>query len=146
MQLSVTAPRPRSGALQLVASHPLLCLVALAALVRLAFFAKYAAGASDPLAMGGGDGGDYFRLGSYLTHHLAFDQPAFMLRPPGYPAAIALGLLAVPGQSAWVAVAVNMIVSTATVPLTYRLAKLLGLGSKVALTAGAIMAIEPTSA
>lgn len=121
-------------------------MIALALLVRGVYFLIFAAGAGDPLELGGGDGQDYWLLGTHLRGELSFDEPTFVLRPPAWPGLIALGLLVTPGQSEWLPIAINALLSVAIVPLTYGLARLLGLSARTSLIAALIMAIEPTSA
>jgi hypothetical protein len=130
---------------QLVTAHPLLAITFAAALARVGWLLVQSGGADDPLAIGGGDGYGYWLLAQHISHGFSLDDPLFLFRPPGYPAAIAGALLVVPGGSEWVAIAVTMAASIATVPLTYALAIGLGVGRRVALVAAAIIAIEPTS-
>lgn len=129
-----------------VAQHPLRAVIALALLARCVHFVLFAAGANDPLELGGGDGHDYWLLGTHLRDQLSFDEPTFVLRPPAWPAMIALALLLSPGGSEWLPIAVNVLLSLAIVPLTYWLSRLLGLPERTSLVAALVIAVEPTSA
>src|SRR4051812_2507498 len=141
----VLGGRTASRAVAFVRAHPLISLTIAALAVRLVWFAIHSAGTSDPIQLGGGDGLGYWVLGDHLSHQLDFDHYRFLFRPPGYPAAIAAGLLATPGSSEWVPVGISMLASVATVPLTYALGAGLGLRKGLALGAAAIMLVEPTS-
>lgn len=147
MRFRSRTPAGDGGVLpRLVATHPLLTILVLAVLVRVAYFVVFAAGSEDPLELGGGDGQDYWLLGTHLRDELSFDEPTFVLRPPAWPGLIALGLILLPGDSEWLPIAFNVLLSLAIVPLTYLLARLLGLSERIALLAALIMAVEPTSA
>jgi hypothetical protein len=130
---------------RLVRDRPVLALTVLAAALRGVWYLLHAAGARDPLLLGGGDGTAYWALARHLSEHLSFDDPLFLFRPPGYPAAIAAALVVVPGTSAWLAIVVSMVASVATVPLTYALGVGLGARRTVAVAAAAIVAVEQTS-
>ena len=89
-------------------------------------------------------GGDYtlYRIGAeeIASGDLSFSHDLFLLRPPLFPLMAALL-----GVDSLAVIAVNILLASCIIPLTWRLARQLSMSRRMSLLAALIVALDPTS-
>ena len=88
-----------------------------------------------------GDFTEYQNAARLILHgDLTFSDPVFLIRPPLFPV-----LMSLLGMQPIAILAVNIVLATCVIPLTYALARQFKLSRNLALLAAAVVAIDPTS-
>ena len=117
----------------------LLAVVALGLILRIAYTATIYEPSLLPYILD-----DYvlYRMGAeaILSGDLTFTNDLFLMRPPLYPL-----LVAALGLEPLLIIAVNILFGTVIIPLSYLLARKLCMSYRLALIAGLIVAVDPTS-
>ena len=89
-------------------------------------------------------GGDYtlYRIGAeqIASGDLSFGHDLFLLRPPLFPLMVALL-----GVDSLAVIAVNILLASCVIPLTWLLARQLNMSRRMSLLAALIVALDPTS-